>query len=294
MRGPDLDTTSRGAIPANCILVKNPGSKPGGVLLDLDALFSNYQCSYACGCHGTAPTGKTERFKDRAWAGCCRTSPWFRSDGSDPDETDNPARIAELVSRLTSDECENLVQVQQGEHGWWRPAGDGRAYLSTHQGDCVFLNSDSHAQPGCALWHLAIKEEARPQDYRPKICHAEPIHYRVVGKDENGGPLTLVTLVPEWENWTTGGWWCTVDPDNYNGTTPVYQSMREQIEWLVADPALIIAVMDRLDEAWAEQRARYEARWNSTSKVVSLGMPRTLAERKQAEQDRKAQGGVTA
>lgn len=162
---------------------------------DVTFFLSHYNCTWGRGCKGVdnVPTH-----------GCCEGGAFLAT---------NAERnfIMEKVALLTPDDWEN--------HGFEEPIEavedeetqetDGYWQTATHEGTCVFLNSDG----GCALHVGALRHNEDFRDWKPEACWLHPLHFAEV---EDGtaeiGPLR------RHDHWADRnvGWWCIDDTVNYS------------------------------------------------------------------------------
>lgn len=252
-----LGTEYTGPMPEETILVRGEDNE---IIIDVIAMMSNYECVYGDGCQGTEPwfgEGPTQKkFDSLPSMGCCRTAPSFLLD-----EHDTPDRMRPSVDALTIEDAENVKLIQDW---WYKEDKDGNpSVLRQYKGNCVFLNSDEHENPGCSLWAHATRTGQRPQDIRPKICHTEPVMLIKIGQSEVTS-RQILSLRPYWLGWfNPDAWYCTKDPSTYRATTPVFHRMREQISWLIDDKEMEEKVIAALDTAWEERGERVKReKWN--------------------------------
>lgn len=223
-------------------------------------------CIYGRGCQGTTPIcGSAEEappeFSDPSVAGCCNTSPGL------PKDDRNFKAVKKAVRELKPHEADNYEQIKED----WLSDDEVRLY----EGRCIFLNGPEHENPGCSLWHHGISKGQRPQDVRPSVCHTEPLFIQQIGEatgDQKYGRW-IITLRPYWFGFFhKDGYWCMSDPAAFAEKSPAYQTLAEQLQWLIQDDDDYATLKSALDETWEERRRRYKKSWGKPP--VSLGMPK--------------------
>ena len=105
---------------------------------------------------------------------------------------------------------------------------------------CIFLNRVGYEAPGytgsfgCALHHLALKEQVHFVDTKPDICWQLPIR-RSWETREYGDEEITVVVIGEYTRtaWGEGGadfdWYCTSNSEAHVGRVPVYQSSEVEL-----------------------------------------------------------------
>jgi len=149
---------------------ENPANPEEIFKCDLTWLTSYWQCIYGNGCCGIDG--------DKPDAGCC-------SDGAYYTGKEDEKRVFEAAKKLTRADWQFYDQA--------RPKKAGGKLQITEIGldkdrktkkvkdSCIFLNRVGHEAPGytgsfgCALHHLALKEQVHFVDTKPDICWQLPI-----------------------------------------------------------------------------------------------------------------------
>ncbi len=101
---------------------------------------------------------------------------------------------------------------------------------------CIFFNQKDFDNKyfGCALHHLAVKENKHFIETKPDICWQLPMR-RSWEKREIGDTTYQVTVIGEYtrEAWGEGGadmdWYCTSNTEAHNGAKPVYISNKTEL-----------------------------------------------------------------
>lgn len=194
-------------------------------LFDVTFLTSSWTCIYGCGCQGVL----TERAPEME-QGCCSYGAHFTGT--------RDARRVEREARRLPAEYWQFADVGRRRGVVRRLPGGG---LGTRMvgGACIFLNRPGFpAGSGCAL-HLAAAAARRDHtELKPDVCWQLPLR-REDRKEEDG---RVTSVVRQWDrrHWGGGGedfaWWCTEEPAAFEGSQPVYISMRRELELMVGVP----------------------------------------------------------
>lgn len=193
-------------------------------LFDLTFLTSSYRCIYGAGCPGTGGTEQAEAL------GCCDHGAYFSED-------EDPSGVIATLESLGS---EHWQMKERAEELGGPVYTDEEGYQRTRvvDGACIVLNrADSPTGPGCALHQEALRRDVAHLQLKPEVCWQVPIR-REDSVEESGH---VVSAVREWRrrDWGEGGeefhWWCTEEPEPFEGTEPLYESMRAELTAMVGE-----------------------------------------------------------
>ena len=229
----DKSKLSKNEVVANFVRdwveFENPANPEEIFKCDLTWLTSYWQCIYGNGCCGIDG--------DKPDAGCC-------SDGAYYTGKEDEKRVFEAAKKLTRADWQFYDQA--------RPKKAGGKLQITEIGldkdrktkkvkdSCIFLNRVGHEAPGytgsfgCALHHLALKEQVHFVDTKPDICWQLPIR-RSWETREYGDEQITVVVIGEYTRtaWGEGGadfdWYCTSNSEAHVGRVPVYQSSEVEL-----------------------------------------------------------------
>ena len=229
----DKSKLSKNEVAANFVRdwveFENPANPEEIFKCDLTWLTSYWQCIYGNGCCGIDA--------DKPDAGCC-------SDGAYYTGKEDEKRVFEAAKKLTRADWQFYDQA--------RPKKAGGKLQITEIGldkdrktkkvkdSCIFLNRVGYEAPGytgsfgCALHHLAIKEQVHFVDTKPDICWQLPIR-RSWETREHGDKEITVVVIGEYTRtaWGEGGadfdWYCTSNSEAHVGRVPVYQSSEVEL-----------------------------------------------------------------
>ena len=229
----DKSKLSKNEVAANFVRdwveKKNPANPEEIFKCDLTWLTSYWQCIYGNGCCGIDA--------DKPDAGCC-------SDGAYYTGKEDEKRVFEAAKKLTRADWQFYDQA--------RPKKVGGKLQITEIGldkdrktkkikdSCIFLNRVGYEAPGytgsfgCALHHLALKEQVHFVDTKPDICWQLPIR-RSWETREYGDEEITVVVIGEYTRtaWGEGGadfdWYCTSNSEAHVGRVPVYKSSEVEL-----------------------------------------------------------------
>ena len=229
----DKSKLSKNEVAANFVRdwveFENPANPEEIFKCDLTWLTSYWQCIYGNGCCGIDA--------DKPDAGCC-------SDGAYYTGKEDEKRVFEAAKKLTRADWQFYDQA--------RPKKVGGKLQITEIGldkdrktkkikdSCIFLNRVGYEAPGytgsfgCALHHLALKEQAHFVDTKPDICWQLPIR-RSWETREYGDEAITVVVIGEYTRtaWGEGGadfdWYCTSNSEAHVGRVPVYKSSEVEL-----------------------------------------------------------------
>jgi hypothetical protein len=229
----DKSKLSKNEVAANFVRdwveFENPANPEEIFKCDLTWLTSYWQCIYGDGCCGIDA--------DKPDAGCC-------SDGAYYTGKEDEKRVFEAAKKLTRADWQFYDQA--------RPKKVGGKLQITEIGldkdrktkkikdSCIFLNRVGYEAPGytgsfgCALHHLALKEQVHFVDTKPDICWQLPIR-RSWETREYGDEEITVVVIGEYTRtaWGEGGadfdWYCTSNSEAHVGRVPVYKSSEVEL-----------------------------------------------------------------
>ena len=229
----DKSKLSKNEVAANFVRdwveFENPANPEEIFKCDLTWLTSYWQCIYGNGCCGIDA--------DKPDAGCC-------SDGAYYAGKEDEKRVFEAAKKLTRADWQFYDQA--------RPKKVGGKLQITEIGldkdrktkkikdSCIFLNRVGYEAPGytgsfgCALHHLALKEQVHFVDTKPDICWQLPIR-RSWETREYGDEEITVVVIGEYTRtaWGEGGadfdWYCTSNSEAHMGRVPVYKSSEVEL-----------------------------------------------------------------
>ncbi len=196
---------------------------------DLTWLTSYWQCIYGNGCCGID--------KDKPNAGCC-------SDGAYYTGKEDEARVLKAAKKLTKADWQYYDQARPKKSGGKLQISeiglDKERKTRKVKGGCIFLNQVGHKAAGysgsfgCALHHLAVKENTNMTVTKPDICWQLPLRRSWESREMGGREMTVV-VIGEYERlaWGEGGaeldWYCTSNSEAHVGKVPVYQSSEVEL-----------------------------------------------------------------
>ncbi|HUG83648.1 MAG TPA: hypothetical protein VMM13_03740, partial [Euzebya sp.] len=138
---------------------------------------------------------------------------------------------------------------------------DGSQRTRKVDGACIFLNRTGWSRgAGCALHQFAMDRDEHFIAYKPEVCWLVPLRREVQTDWADDGEERVTTTITSYDRgaWGDGGsefaWWCTTDDDRaYQGSEPVYRSMRREL--IEMSSAAVYAQLARyLDERVARPR----------------------------------------
>jgi hypothetical protein len=201
---------------------------------DTEFLRSNWTCIWGRGCLGILAEPA-----EHLGQGCC-------SIGAELDGEDEAMTISALAATIDPARFQHHAEAAAG--GVF--SDDTRTATRVVDGACIFLNRPGFAGgAGCALHLEALHAGESPVDWKPSVCWQLPI--RVDWEPGEGD--TEVATVRRWtrQDWGPEGetmaWCCTEGTRAYAGTTPVVESMGEELEGIVG-PAVYVELRRRLTE----------------------------------------------
>jgi len=213
----------------------NPANPEELFKCDLTWLTSYWQCIYGDGCCGIDA--------DKPDAGCC-------SDGAYYTSKEDEDRVLKAAKKLTRAEWQFYDQARAKKSGGKLQITeiglDKDRKTRKVKDSCIFLNRVGYEAPGytgsfgCALHHLAVREQVHFVDTKPDICWQLPLR-RSWETRETGDKQITVVVIGEYERlaWGDGGadfdWYCTSNSEAHVGRIPVYQSNKIELTKMMGE-----------------------------------------------------------
>ncbi len=213
----------------------NPANPEELFKCDLTWLTSYWQCIYGDGCCGIDA--------DKPDAGCC-------SDGAYYTSKEDENRVLKAAKKLTRAEWQFYDQARAKKSGGKLQITeiglDKDRKTRKVKDSCIFLNRVGYEAPGytgsfgCALHHLAVREQVHFVDTKPDICWQLPLR-RSWETREMGDKEITVVVIGEYERlaWGDGGadfdWYCTSNSEAHVGRVPVYQSNKIELTKMMGE-----------------------------------------------------------
>ena len=213
----------------------NPANPEELFKCDLTWLTSYWQCIYGDGCCGIDA--------DKPDAGCC-------SDGAYYTSKEDEDRVLKAAKKLTRAEWQFYDQARAKKSGGKLQITeiglDKDRKTRKVKDSCIFLNRVGYEAPGytgsfgCALHHLAVREQVHFVDTKPDICWQLPLR-RSWETREMGDKEITVVVIGEYERlaWGDGGadfdWYCTSNSEAHVGRVPVYQSNKIELTKMIGE-----------------------------------------------------------
>ena len=213
----------------------NPANPEELFKCDLTWLTSYWQCIYGDGCCGIDA--------DKPDAGCC-------SDGAYYTSKEDEDRVLKAAKKLTRAEWQFYDQARAKKSGGKLQITeiglDKDRKTRKVKDSCIFLNRVGYEAPGytgsfgCALHHLAVREQVHFVDTKPDVCWQLPLR-RSWETREMGDKEITVVVIGEYERlaWGDGGadfdWYCTSNSEAHVGRVPVYQSNKIELTKMMGE-----------------------------------------------------------
>ena len=213
----------------------NPANPEELFKCDLTWLTSYWQCIYGDGCCGIDA--------DKPDAGCC-------SDGAYYTSKEDEDRVLKAAKKLTRAEWQFYDQARAKKSGGKLQITeiglDKDRKTRKVKDSCIFLNRVGYEAPGytgsfgCALHHLAVREQVHLVDTKPDICWQLTLR-RSWETREMGDKEITVVVIGEYERlaWGDGGadfdWYCTSNSEAHVGRVPVYQSNKIELTKMMGE-----------------------------------------------------------
>jgi hypothetical protein len=215
---------------------------------DLTWLTSNWHCIFGQGCKGID--------KEFPEVGCC-------SDGAYYFDKADETRVTQAAERLTSEIWENYSKGYRGKKIAISEKGldDDRKTKKINE-VCIFFNSSKFNDEyfGCALHHLAVREDVHFAETKPDICWQLPMR-RSWETREIGDVKESVVVIGEYvrDAWGEGGadldWYCTSNTEAHTSSVPVYISNKTELTKMMTPKSYEI-LAKRCDEIMAARKNR--------------------------------------
>jgi hypothetical protein len=199
---------------------------------DRSFLTSNWTCFWGRGCQGIL----SEPAEHLA-QGCC-------SVGAELDGVDEAMNLAALAAAIPDERFQFRAEANTG--GIF--SSDERRNTRVVDGACIFLNRPGfEGGAGCALHLAALDAGESPIDWKPSVCWQLPIKIDWTDRGDGGE----IATVRRWtrEDWGDDEedmvWWCTEAPEAFAGSSPVVESLGEELQAMLGD-AVYVELRKRL------------------------------------------------
>lgn len=196
---------------------------------DRTFLESNWTCIWGEGCKGILDRPAAELQQ-----GCCSLGAEL-----DPDEARALSALAPMVAparfQFHAEAAADgiFAGLSSDEAGWHTRVVDDA---------CIFLNRPGFdGGAGCALHLEAVAQGERPIDWKPGVCWQLPIHvdYEATGDDTETANVRAWRRADWGEHGETMAWCCTEEPDAYQGSERVIDSLADEIAAMVGTPVFL-------------------------------------------------------
>ena len=194
-------------------------------LFDLTFLLSSWRCIFGDGCKGVLDDDA-----EHLGHGCC-------SHGAHFADKNDRVTVRGYIDRLDDSQWQ-FRKAARKAGGAIERNEDGDWVTRTHDGACIMLNRpDFERGGGCALHVAALDNGDRPMDWKPEVCWQLPLRLTHHLDEVEHSTHTL----REWKrrDWGEGGrdfhWWCTEGPEAFVDSSPVIETLRDEIVGLVGD-----------------------------------------------------------
>lgn len=211
--------------------------------IDLTWVESTWSCRFGTPqCHGID--------EDFSVVGCCIHGAYL-SDETDRDDLYNA--VAEMPAKywqLRPRDVDSYIAAADPTilEPWleWDDTEeeDDGPHIKTRvvDGACIFANRDgAETGPGCSLHQWAMAEGRNIIGSKPEVCWQVPFSREDSWEERADGQEILRTTIGEYDRrqWGGGGedfdWWCTDAPACHTGGTPVWQSMKQELQQLIGE-----------------------------------------------------------
>ena len=208
--------------PREWVEFANPENPKEIFKCDLTWLTSYWNCIFGNGCQGID--------KDMPDNGCCSDGAYYYSKADE-------ARVTKEAKKLTPEMWQNYDLAHKGKKLNISEVGyDNDRKTKKVNKTCIFFNQKDFDSKyfGCALHHLAVKENKHFIETKPDICWQLPTR-RSWEKREVGDNKYDIVVIGEYtrEAWGEGGadmdWYCTSNTEAHLGAQPVYISNRREL-----------------------------------------------------------------
>lgn len=242
---------------------------------DLTWLTSSWMCVFGSGCPGI--------YAERPDDGCCTLGAHFT-------EKADYRNVRRAASQLGPTQWQFRPHDGVRHKDSWTELEDGVRKTRVVEGACIFLNRPGFAAgAGCALHQQAVREGAKPLEYKPEVCWQLPIRraYRTVERADGTEYLEVTITEYDRRSWGAGGhnldWFCSGNTEAHVGREPVYRSCRDELVVLMGAAAYAELELHCAAHLRAVRTARRES---DTALLPLLLHPATLA----AQDARDARG----
>ncbi len=193
-------------------------------LFDVTFLLSGFRCIYGDGCESIAP----EPSVATNMLGCC-------THGAHLVDKEDLKSVRSAIAKLTEADWQFKDRAAE-KGGPLKRKKSGDWVTRKAKGACIFLNRpDFPGGAGCALHRAALREGARPLDWKPDVCWQVPIRLDV--HEDDYGKQTILIRAWQRSDWGPGGdefgWWCIEDHKPYEGAVPLYKSARDELKEMI-------------------------------------------------------------
>ena len=230
----------------------NPENSDEIFKCDLTWLTSYWNCIFGNGCQGID--------KAQPDHGCC-------SDGAYYYSTEDEARVTAAAKKLTPAMWQNHATARKGGKFTISEIGLDKDRKTKKVNDtCIFFNEAKFSKEyfGCALHHLAIKEDKHFIETKPDICWQLPLR-RSWEKREVGDKNYDIVVIGEYtrEAWGEGGadmdWYCSSNTEAHTGAEPVYLSNKTELIAMMNPKAyeVLASLCDSRMKAMTSRKTKY-------------------------------------
>lgn len=224
--------------PRAFVEFQDPADESQVFRCDLTWLTSRWTCIFGNGCPGIYASSPD--------VGCCTLGAHF-SDGEKKDGEDE-TRVAKWVDRLDDSVWEKRSQALDAKgrvkRSGWVEKEDGERKTRVVEGACIFHNSaDFEGGYGCALHHLAIREDVHFVETKPDVCWQLPIRrtFREVTRQDDTAYTEVTIAEYDRRGWGPGGhdldWYCSGNTEAHVAVEPVFVSNATELIELMGQPA---------------------------------------------------------
>ena len=197
---------------------------------DLTWLTSNWNCIFGAGCKGI-----DKKFSDH---GCCSDGAYYNGDADEK-------RVTKVARRLTKEMWQNYDLARDGKTLNISEVGlDKDRKTRKIKKTCIFFNEKEFSEEdfGCALHHLANKEDINHLETKPDICWQLPLRRSWESREVGDNNYTVV-VIGEYtrEAWGAGGadmdWYCSSNTEAHTAANPVYLTNKTELIALMNEAA---------------------------------------------------------
>jgi hypothetical protein len=138
----------------------------------------------------------------------------------------------------------NCGRTTNRPSGWLDREGRRAEQDPSDRNACIFHNSEGfEGGYGCALHHLAHREDVSFIETKPEVCWQLPLRRTYEDREYEDGTERLVVVLGEYDRrgWGEGGhdfqWYCTGNTDAHIAPDPVYIGSKDEIVALIGQEA---------------------------------------------------------